>query len=98
MVQADQTSYIGIEFGTGAKRAKATGNYVELCFDNEGSIAMPTGIEFMEEGKANGDLNEVFSKLRALDQDGPSTCVISFDPLDVEEDTNTIRANLQAAA
>ena len=100
MVQADSTnptSYLGIEFGSGVKRAKATGNYVELCFDNEGSIAT-TGAKFMEEGKADGDLNEVFSKLRAMDPDGPTKCVISFDPSDDAEATNTIRDNLQAAA
>ena len=91
MVQADPTPtpYLGIEFGTGAKRAKATGSYVELLFDNKGSIEMPTRIAFDEEGKANGDLNEVFSKLRELDPD-TTTCVISFDPMDDAVATETI--------
>ena len=94
MVQADPTSYYGIEFGSGVKRARATRNYVELCFDKEGSIAMPTGVAFMEEGKADGDLGEVFNKLRELDPDSSRPCVISFDPQDDADATNTIRNNL----
>ena len=100
MVQADSTnptSYIGIEIGSSVKRAKATDNHVELCFDNEGSIAT-TGVTFMEEGKADGDLGEVFNNLKAMDPDGPRTCVISFDPQDDADATNTIRDNLHAAA
>ena len=97
MVQPDSTSYIGIEFGSSVKRAKATDNYVELCFDNEGSIATK-GATFMEEGKADRDLGEVFSKLRAMDPDGPRTCVISFDPQDDADTNSTIIENLKAAA